>query len=186
MAITSTEIHLMLSGNLATNIDPNDSFGGQISTATGGKIVSGAMNNDMDDITSQEASDGITIYHAYYYKNTNNSSPSPLEYINPAFYIQTNTVVTDTEVYIGLPPQAKNTTVERLTAETGSGAATPPVTPPVSVTFSSAPANFASGLALGSLLATEYRGIWVKYVVNSSASAVLDTYTLGIQGDSNP
>ena len=50
----------------------------------------------------------------------------------------------------------------------------PPVDPPTSVTFSS-PGNYAAGIALlGSLDTTDYRGIWVKYVVDASASAVLD------------
>jgi len=58
-------------------------------------------------------------------------------------------------------------------------------TVPATVTFTT-PANYAGGLAIGSLDAGDYRGIWVKYIVGSSASAVLDAYTLGIQGDSNP
>jgi hypothetical protein len=188
MAISSSEIKLILSGSAASNTDANQSFGGQISTATtggignsGGVITSDLINNDMDDITSAEAASGITIYHAYYYKNTNSS----LTYISPKFYIQTNTGTNETETYIGLPPEAKNVSVQRLSAETGSGSATPPVDPPTSVTFS-APGNYSGGIALGSLNSTDYRGIWVKYVVDASASAVLDSYTLGIQGDSNP
>ena len=185
MAISSSEIKLILSGSAVTNTVPNDSYGGVMSTAAGGIITSDQLNNDMDDITSAEAASGITIYHAYYYKNTNNSSPSPLIYIAPKVYIQSNTATNETESYIGIPPELKNVAVQRLSAETGSGSATPPVDPPTNVTFS-APANYSGGLALLDLPATNYRGIWVKYVVDASASAVLDAYTLGIQGDSNP
>tara|TARA_R110000751_G_scaffold160598_1_gene266229 strand:+ start:37 stop:582 length:546 start_codon:yes stop_codon:yes gene_type:complete len=181
MAISSSEIKLIYSGALASNTNANDSFGGQISTAAGGIITSNVLNNDMDDITSAEAASGITIYHAYYYKNTN----STLTYIAPKIYIESNTGTNETESYIGVPPELKNVSVQRLSAETGSGSATPPVDPPTSVTFSS-PGNYAAGLALLDLPTTNYRGIWVKYVVDASASAVLDEYTLGIQGDSNP
>ena len=173
MAISSSQIHLIYSGSAASNTNANDSFGGQISTAAGGVITSDQLNNDMDDITSAEAAQGVTIYHAYYYKNTNSS----LTYIAPKVYIQSNTATNETESYIGIPPELKNVSVQRLTTE---------LTPaPTNVTFS-APGNYAAGLALLDLPSTNYRGIWVKYVVDASASAVLDAYTLGIQGDSNP
>ena len=178
MAISSSEIKLIYSGALASNTNANDSYGGQISTdasvgSPSGIISSGVLNNDMDDITSAEAASGITIYHAYYYKNTN----STLTYIAPKIYIESNTGTNETESYIGVPPELKNVSVQRLTTE---------LTPaPTNVTFS-APANYAAGLALLDLPSTNYRGIWVKYVVDASASAVLDQYTLGIQGDSNP
>ena len=188
MAIAANDIKLILSGSAASNTDANQSFGGQISTATtggignsGGVITTNLLNNDMDDITSAEASTGITIFHAYYYKNKH----ATLTYIAPKFYIDTITSSGDTQIYMALCAEAKNTSVQRLSTETGSGSANPPVDPPTSVTFSS-PGNYAGGIAIGNLDAADYRGIWVKYVVGSSASAVLDEYTLGIQGDSNP
>ena len=181
MAIAASDIKLRISGASASATDPNGSYGGDMSTVSGGIIVTNVLNNDMDDITSAEASTGITIFHAYYYKNEH----ATLTYIAPKFYIDTITSSGDTQIYMALCAEAKNTAVQRLSAETGSGAATPPVDPPTSVTFSS-PGNYAAGLALLDLPTTNYRGIWVKYVVDASASAVLDEYTLGIQGDSNP
>ena len=181
MAIAASNIKLRISGSSVSATDPNGSFGGAMSTHTDGIIATNVLNNDMNDITSAEASSGITIYHAYYYKNEHGT----LTYISPKFYIDTVTSSGDTQIYMGLCDEAKNTTVERLSEETGSGSATPPVDPPTSVTFSS-PGNYAGGIAIGSLDAGDYRGIWVKYVVGSSASAILDSYTLGIQGDSNP
>ena len=77
---------------------------------------------------------------------------------------------------MALVAEAKNVATTRLTNET---------TAPSGITFST-PANYAGGIAIGSLDSGDYRGIWVKYIVGSSASAVLDAYTLGIQGDSNP
>ena len=172
MAIAASDIKLRISGASASATDPNGSYGGAMSTVSGGIIVTNVLNNDMDDITSAEASSGITIYHAYYYKNEHGS----LTYISPKFYIDTQTNSGDTSVAMALVAEAKNVATTRLTNET---------TAPSGITFST-PANYAGGIAIGSLDSGDYRGIWVKYIVGSSASAVLDAYTLGIQGDSNP
>ena len=172
MAIAASDIKLRISGASASATDPNGSFGGDMSTVSGGIITTNVLNNDMDDITSAEASTGITIYHNYYYKNEH----ATLTYISPKFYIDTQTNSGDTSVAMALVTEAKNVATTRLTNEE---------TVPATVTFTT-PANYAGGLAIGSLDAGDYRGIWVKYIVGSSASAVLDAYTLGIQGDSNP
>ena len=173
MAIAASDIKLRISGSSASATDPNGSYGGAMSTVSGGIITTNVLNNDMDDITSAEASSGITIYHNYYYKNEHGS----LTYISPKFYIDTQTNSGDTSVAMALVDEAKNVATTRLTNETTA--------PGGSVTFTT-PANYAGGIAIGSLDAGDYRGIWVKYIVGSSASAVLDSYTLGIQGDSNP
>ena len=172
MAIAASDIKLRISGASASATDPNGSYGGAMSTVSGGIIVTNVLNNDMDDITSAEASSGIIIYHNYYYKNEHGS----LTYISPKFYIDTQTNSGDTSVAMALVAEAKNVATTRLTNET---------TAPSGITFST-PANYAGGIAIGSLDSGDYRGIWVKYIVGSSASAVLDAYTLGIQGDSNP
>ena len=172
MAIAASDIKLRISGSSASATDPNGSFGGAMSTVSGGIITTNVLNNDMDDITSAEASTGITIYHNYYYKNEH----ATLTYISPKFYIDTQTNSGDTSVEMALVAEAKNVATTRLTNET---------TAPSGITFTT-PANYAGGIAIGSLDAADYRGIWVKYIVGSSASAVLDAYTLGIQGDSNP
>jgi|TARA_B110000467_G_C18245585_1_gene437233 hypothetical protein len=172
MAIAASDIKLRISGASASATDPNGSYGGAMSTVSGGIIVTNVLNNDMDDITSAEASSGITIYHNYYYKNEH----ATLTYISPKFYIDTQTNSGDTSVAMALVAEAKNVATTRLTNET---------TAPSGITFTT-PANYAGGIAIGSLDAADYRGIWVKYIVGSSASAVLDAYTLGIQGDSNP
>ena len=172
MAIAASDIKLRISGSSASATDPNGSYGGAMSTVSGGIIVTNVLNNDMDDITSAEASSGITIYHNYYYKNEH----ATLTYISPKFYIDTQTNSGDTSVAMALVAEAKNVATTRLTNET---------TAPSGITFTT-PANYAGGIAIGSLDAADYRGIWVKYIVGSSASAVLDAYTLGIQGDSNP
>lgn len=171
MAIAASDIKLIVSGG-AANTDPNLALGGAISTAGGGVIITDTLNNDMDDITSAEASAGITIYHGYFYKNTHGS----LTYIAPKFYIASQTSSGDTSVAVAVAGEAKNTAEEIVANEE---------TAPVGEVFTT-PANYAAGLALGDLEFSDYKGIWVKYIVGSSAAAVLDSYTLGIQGDTNP
>lgn len=172
MAIAASDILIRLTGG-ASNTDPNLSIGGVMSTDGGGIITTDVLNNDMDDITSAEASTGITIYHGYFYENSHGS----LTYISPKFYIQSQTSSGDTSVEIAVADEAKNTAIEVLANEETA--------PGGGVTFST-PANFAAGIALGSLDFGDERGFWAKYIVGSSAAAVLDQYTLGIQGDTNP
>tara|TARA_R110002126_G_scaffold111701_8_gene249618 strand:+ start:45 stop:560 length:516 start_codon:yes stop_codon:yes gene_type:complete len=171
MAIAASDIVIRLSGG-ASVTDPNLSIGGVMSTVGGGVITTDVQNNDMDDITSVEAGAGITIRHGYFYENAHGS----LTYIAPAFYIDTITSSTDTNITLAVADEAKNTAIEVLANEE---------TEPATVTFT-APANFAAGILTGDLDFGDYRGFWVKYICGSSAAAVLDTYTLGIQGDTNP
>ena len=171
MPIADSDIKLRLSGG-AANTDPNAALGGAMSTVAGGVIVSDTLNNDMDDITSAEASSGITIYHGYFYENAHGS----LTYIAPKFYIASQTASGDTSVEVASAGEAKNTAEEVVASET---------TAPIGETFTT-PANYAAGIALGDLDFSDYKGIWVKYIVGSSAAAILDTYTLGVQGDTNP
>ena len=137
MAIAASDIKLRISGVDASATDPNGSFGGDMSTVSGGIITTNVLNNDMDDITSAEASTGITIYHNYYYKNEH----ATLTYISPKFYIDTQTNSGDTSVAMALVTEAKNVATTRLSDEE----AVPPT-----VTFTT-PANYAGGIAIGSL-----------------------------------
>lgn len=171
MAIAASDISYRYSGG-ASNTDPDLSIGGAMSTVAGGIIATNVINNDMDDITSSEASAGITIYHGYYYDNEHGS----LTYIAPKFYIDSQTSSGDTSVAIAVADEAKNVTIETLANEE---------TAPATVVFTT-PANFAAGIAIGDLDFGDNRGTWVKYIVGSSAAAVLDQYTIGIQGDTNP
>jgi len=171
MAIASSDIKIRISGG-ASVTDPNLALGGAMSTVAGGVITTDVLNNDMDDITSSEASAGITIYHGYFYENAHGS----LTYIAPKFYIASQTSSGDTSVEVAIADEAKNLAIETVANEE---------TAPSGPAFST-PANFAAGIATGDLDASDNRGIWVKYIVGSSAAAVLDSYTLGIQGDTNP
>jgi len=171
MAIVEAELNLRYSGGVA-NTNPNDSIGGAMSTAVGGIIITDTDNNDMDDITSGEASTGITIYHGYYYENTNVT----LTWTLPVFWIESQTSSGNTSVEIAVALEAKNVTIEALASE---------ITPPAGVTFST-PANKGAGISIGSLDPTDNRGTWVKYIVNASAATSADQYTIKAEGDTLP
>ena len=171
MPIETTDLVHRISGG-AANTDPNDSLGGAMSIDDAGIIISGKSNNDMDDITGDESSDGISIYHAYYYQNNHGS----LTWINPVMWIESQTSSGDTSVEIAMANESKNITIETIADEETS---------PTGPTFST-PANKAAGLSIGSLDAGDYRGHWIKYVVNPSATAAEDAYTIKAEGDSNP
>jgi len=171
MPIVAADILMRISGG-AAETDPNNALGGAMSTVGGGIVVTDVLNNDMDDITSAEASSGITIHHGYFWENTHGS----LTYIAPKMYIDTQTASGDTGIDMAVAGEAKNLSIETVADEE---------TPPIGEVFTR-PANFAGGIAIGDLDAGDFRGWWAKYTVNVSASAILDTYTIGIQGDTNP
>jgi len=174
MPIVEADLIHRLSGSAAFNTDPNLSIGGQISTDPGGVIVSDSDNNDMDDITSDEANDGIVIYHGYFYSNEITSDV--LTWTNPVMFIDSLTSSGDTEVDIAIVLEAKNSTIELLANEE---------TAPTSISFTR-PINKAAGLAIGDLDQNDFRGHWIKYQVEPGAVSTADQYTIKAEGDTLP
>lgn len=173
MPILESDLIHRLSGGL-TNTDPNLSLGGIMSTDPGGIIVSDTDNNDMDNITSEEALAGIIIYHGYYYSNEVTSSP--LTWTDPVFWIESQTSSGDTDVSIAIADEAKNIAIEIVANEE---------TAPSGPSFT-APSNKAAGIIIGSLDQNDFRGHWVRYAVNDISSSTLDTYTIKAEGDTAP
>ena len=173
MPILESDLIHRLSGGVS-NIDPNLALGGAMSTDPGGVIVSDTDNNDMNDITSTEASDGIVIYHGYYYSNEITSEA--LTWTNPVFWIESQTSSGDTDVSIAISDEAKNIAIETIADEE---------TAPSGPSFT-APANKAAGIVIGALDQNDFRGHWVRYNVNAASSSTLDTYTIKAEGDTPP
>jgi len=171
MAIVEADLEHRISGG-AAETDVNNALGGAMSTVGGGVITTDVLNNDMDDITSSEASAGITIYHGYYYKNNHGS----LDWTSPVFWIESQTSSGDTSVEVAIADEAKNVAIETIASET---------TAPVGPVFTT-PANKAAGIAIGTLNAADNRGHWVKYIVNAATAAALDSYTIKAEGDTLP
>ena len=163
MAIVSTDIQYRLSGG-ASNSDPALSLGGVKSST--------AASNYFDDVSSAEASAGDTEYRCVYVHNNHGT----LSLIGAKVFIQTNTPSSDTDVAIGLGTSAINGTEQTVADES---------TAPTGVSFS-APTTFAGGLAIGDLAAWAHKAVWVRRTVNAGAAAYSDSFTLRVQGDTNP
>lgn len=164
MPILNSEIKYYLSGG-AGNSNPNASLGGVISTTELG-------SNGFDDVSSAEATAGTVEYRCVYVKNTN----STLTLIGAKVYLSANTPSATTNVDIGLGTSAVNGTEQTVANES---------TAPSGVSFS-APANFAAGLTIGDLAPGATKAIWMRRTVNAGTAAVADSFTLAVQGDSNP
>lgn len=163
MAIISTDIKYYLSGG-ATNTDPALSLGGIVSTT---EVAANAL---FDDVSSAEASAGDTEYRCVYAKNTHATLTLQVAKI----FIQANT--TGNRIAIALGGEGKNGTAETVANES---------TAPVGEVFTQ-PVDYAGGLALGDVAPGETFPVWVRRTIPAAAGAATDTYTLRVQGETNP
>jgi len=163
MAIISTDIKYRLSGG-AANSDPMFSLGGAKSSV--------AASNYFDDVSSAEATSGDVEYRCIYVHNNHGS----LTLQGAKIWIQTQTPSGDTDVAIGLGSSAINGT-ETATANES--------TAPGGVSFTQ-PSSFAGGLTIGDIPFGQHKAVWVRRTVNAAAAAYADSFTLRVQGDTNP
>lgn len=168
MPIVASDIKLYLSGG-AANTDPNASLGGARSNT---ELVSGTIHNLFDKVTSGEAAAGTTEYRCIYVRNEH----ATLTWEDVAAFIASQTTSADTSVEIALGSSAINGTEQTIANET---------TAPTGVTFS-APADYATGLAIGNMAPDDHKAIWVKRVVDAGAGVANDGFLLGVQGDTAP
>jgi len=111
-------------------------------------------------------------YRCVYILNNHGS----LSYQAAKVWIQAQTPSGDTDVAIGLAAAGLNAAETAVANEN---------TAPAGVTFS-APSSFAGGLSLGTIPAGQYYGVWVRRTVNAAAASAADSFTLRVQGDTNP
>ena len=163
MAIVSTDIKYRLSGGAANSL-PASSLGGAKSSTD--------ASNYFDDVSSAEASAGDTEYRCVYVHNNHGS----LTLIGAKVWIQANTPSGDTDVAIGLGTSTMNGTEQTVVDES---------TAPTGVTFSQ-PTTFAGGLSIGDIPFGQHKAVWVRRTVNAGAAAYSDSFTLRVQGDTNP
>lgn len=164
MAIVSGDILYKLSGG-SGNSDPNASLGGVMSTTTAG-------TNVYDDVSSAEATAGDIEYRCLYVLNNHAS----LTYLGAKIWIQTNTPSADTTVAIGLGTAGLNVTEQTIANEN---------TAPTAVTFSS-PTDFTGGLTMGDIPFGQRYAFWIRRTVTAGAAGAADSFTIRIQGDTNP
>lgn len=165
MPIVSADIHYRMSGG-ASNNDPAAALGGAKSSN------SFSTNAIFDDVSSAEASAGDTEYRCFYVHNAH----ATLTLQGAKIWIQSQTSSGDTDIAIALGGEGKNGTAETVADEN---------TAPSGESFSQ-PASFAAGLSLGDLAPGEHYPVWVRRTVNAAAASATDTWTIRVQGDTNP
>ena len=176
MAIVSTDIKFWLTGKAAEVIDypqpdPNASLGeGRSST----EMVTGQLNNLFDDISGAEAESGDTEYRGIIIQNKHASL-----------------TLYNAKAFLSVQPNGSRTTRENISIATEavmaenaiSTIATENDAPSGAGAFS-APATYATGLALGDLGVDGQMGLWIKRVVPASTEASASAnFTLVVQGD---
>ena len=165
MPIIATDIHYRMSGG-ASNTDPAAAIGGAKSS------TSFTSNAIFDDVSSAEAAAGDAEYRCIYVHNAH----STLTLQGAKIWIQSQTSSSDTDIAIALCGEGLNGTAETVANEG---------TAPTGESFSQ-PASFAAGLTLGDLAPGEHYPVWVRRTVNAAAASATDTWTIRVQGDTNP
>lgn len=164
MAIIASEIQYRLSGG-AANSNPNAALGGIKSSTAWTTTL-------FDDVSSAEATGGSVEYRCFYVHNAN----STLTLIAPKVWIVSNTTSATTTVAIGLGSSVQGGTEQTVANET---------TAPSAVTFTE-PVDFAGGITLGDIPAGGHRAVWIRRTVNAGTAAIADSFTIRVQGDTNP
>lgn len=164
MPISSSDIIYRLSGG-ASNSDPNAALGGAKSSVAAGSDI-------LDAVSSAEAAAGDINYRCVYVHNAH----ATLTLLGAKVWIQAQTPSADTDVAIGLGTSAIGGTEQTIANE---------ATAPSGVTFSQ-PSSFAGGLSIGDLAPGESKAVWVRRTVNAAAALASDSFTLRVQGDTNP
>jgi hypothetical protein len=166
MAIVAGDIHYRLSGG-AGNSDPLLSLGGVISTATD------AGANIFPDVPAADAATGKTQYRGVCIKNAHGS----LTWIGVKVWVDTDTPSGDTDADIALAAEAVNVTMATIANDT---------TAPAGVTFTNAAVSEATGLSIGDIPFGQFKGIWLKRVVNAGAVSFADSFSVSAKGSTAP
>ena len=164
MPIISTDIHYRMSGG-AANSNPDLSLGGAKSSN------SFSTNAIFDDVSSAEAAAGDVEYRCFYVHNAH----ATLTLLGAKVWIEGQS---GPAIAIALDGAGLNGTAED---ETGTGEGTAPT----GETFSS-PANFAAGLTLGDIPPGQHYPVWVRRTVAAATGGGTGTWTIRVQGDTNP
>lgn len=166
-AIAAGDIHYRLSGG-ASNADPTASRGGAMSTTTD------AGATLFEDIDGPTAAAGHTDYRAVYIQNAHGS----LTYQAVKVWVSTDTPSATTDADIALATEAVNTAIVQTIS--------PDTSAPSGVTFANTAIDYATGLSIGDIPNGQFKGVWVKRVINAGTTAVADSFTITCQGDTNP
>jgi len=174
MAIVSTDIKFWLTGAGSVDdpqTDPNASLGGNRSST---EMVTAELNNLFDDISGMEAESGDTEYRGIIIQNKHASL-----------------TLYNAKAFLSVQPNGSRATKESIQIATNTvwegdcidTIATENDAPDGAGAFS-APATYATGLALGDLGVDGQMGLWIKRLVPASTEASASAnFTLVVQGD---
>jgi len=174
MAIVSTDIKFWLTGAASVDnpqTDPNASLGGNRSST---EMVTAELNNLFDDISGAEAESGDTEYRGIIIQNKHASL-----------------TLYNAKAFLSVQPNGSRATKESIQIATNTvwegdcidTIATENDAPDGAGAFS-APATYATGLALGDLGVDGQMGLWIKRLVPASTEASASAnFTLVVQGD---
>lgn len=162
--IIDTDIKYRLSGG-ANNLIPDNSLGGDMSST---EVVDGDLNNLFDIVSGDESADGCTEYRCMYVLNT-----SAQTLYNAKVYVLTQTNSPTTEIEIGT--DVVDVTTQTIADET---------TAPVGITFGEHYGKL-NAIEVGDIGAGEKLAVWVKWIVNAGTTAVIDTATIRVFGDTD-
>ncbi len=168
--IESTDIKVYLSSESGGASTPADSIGGPISTT---ELTDDELHNLFAKVDAQEAEDGSTKYRGIYVKNENGHT---LTLEDAIAYIESQSTSGDTSIEIAVADEAIDASMERLANED---------TAPTAISGSwVSDTGTENGSDIGDLDDGSYRGVWVKRIVNASASAYgNDSATAGFRGE---
>ena len=174
MAIVSTDIKFWLTGVGSVDDpqpDPNASLGGKRSST---EMVTAELNNLFDDISGAEAESGDTEYRGIIIQNKHASL-----------------TLYNAKAFLSVQPNGSRATKESIQIATNTvwegdcidTIATENDAPDGAGAFS-APATYATGLALGDLGVNGQIGLWIKRLAPASTEASESAdFTLVVQGD---
>lgn len=153
----------------ASNVDPNASIGGEMSSNA---VSATALNNLFDNVDPDEAIAGDTEYRAFDLYNSGDAAATSVE-----IYVYSQTTSVDTSIQIGHDatndPHVSGATLETIATE-----GTAPESPVV--TFNLHPTG--TKLALPDIPASQACRIWVKRIVSAgAANTSSDSSTLKAQ-----
>lgn len=165
MSIITADFTTRLSGG-SGNSSGNASLGGAKSST-----LSPSTLNGLFDATSAAESLAVDVeYRCIYLHNANATDTMT----NTVVYISSNTPNAGTTYDIGVGTSAVNGTEQTIANES---------TAPIDVSFS-APSTADTGLALGTLLTTEHKAIWVRRTITAGAtSSASDPCTIGYRSE---
>lgn len=177
MAVETADLKWYMSGG-SSNTTPDNSIGGGPSTEATGEITATPMRV-FDKVTGPQSDDGHTDYRLVYVKNDH----ATLTLEDAKLYIEANTPDAGSHIEVGLAATAKG----NAAAQTEPTIANE-TTAPAGVTFTQ-PTETGTGSAIpldiDNLAAQNYKGIWIKRVIDSSNRAVdNETAQLAVDGDS--